>query len=189
MQSQYLTDLDTRSLGGPWKRIVNQPFSWYSARFNLTGCNPLRFVSDEASVPRIPVAYLLFGGGGSWPAWSHDMLYRWPFEDLGRIGADKIFHDLHIAYHDRMMAENIKSSRMIPRAWRKVKRGSMTGAVVLAGWAAYKNYPGCLDYREARRRKCSGNEYFCRPCNLYYHMWRECVRPGYHPTLWKEHMT
>lgn len=33
------------------------------------------FVTDFASVPRIPFAYLMFGGLGKWPAVVHDGLY------------------------------------------------------------------------------------------------------------------
>lgn len=36
---------------------------------------PAGFITDYASVPRIPFAYLLFGGLGNYPAVLHDGLY------------------------------------------------------------------------------------------------------------------
>lgn len=54
---------------------------------------PAGFVTDFASVPRIPFAYWLAGGIGDAAAVLHDFLYRRGdlFPDVTRQGADRVF--------------------------------------------------------------------------------------------------
>lgn len=54
---------------------------------------PVDFITDFASVPRLPFVYLMFGGIGNRPAVLHDFLYS-----LGGTIADKEFADLCL-YH------------------------------------------------------------------------------------------
>ncbi|AEG94421.1 DUF1353 domain-containing protein [Ramlibacter tataouinensis] len=52
---------------------------------------PTGFLTDFASVPRIPFAYLLLGGKGSAAAVVHDWLYS--TRKTSRARADAIFHE------------------------------------------------------------------------------------------------
>jgi len=182
MQAQFFTPLDSRHIEGPYRMLLC-PFSGYSARYDLTWVVPARFVGDEASVPRLPLAYALYGGRGSRGAWPHDFGYRWGFENVTRLQWDMIFMEANKVYHDSMTKQGI-----FRRIMRKNERFWMTSAVVVFGGFAYKNYPGCLDYREARRYKCpADNKMRCIDCELFYPRWRDCVRPGFHPELWRKH--
>ena len=180
MKAQFFSDIDTRYLEGP-HRVVLAPFAGYSARYDITWCVPVRFVGDESSVPRLPLAYWIFGGRGNKECWPHDMGYRWRL-GLDRIQWDMLFHEMAAVRHSEMTKQS-----MLRSAWRWTERNAMTGAVLGAGWAVYKNYPGCLDYRKAKREKCSGVESLCIGCDMYYRFWRQCVWQGYAPEIVEYH--
>ena len=180
MNAQFFTDIDTRHLEGP-HRMVLAPFAGYSARYDLSWCVPRRFVGDESSVPRLPIAYWIFGGRGNRECWPHDMGYRWRL-GLDRMQWDMLFHEMA-----KVRQKNLSRQGAFRQAWRWTERNAMTGAVVVGGWVAYKDYPGCLDYREAKRRSCPGREAFCIGCDLYYTHWRKCVMPGYRPEIVEYH--
>ena len=183
MTARFFTELDTRRIEGPLKELL-APFSGYSERYDLTWCAPRRFRGDEASVPRAPVAYWLYGGRGYRGAWPHDMGYGWPFDSVTRVQWDFIFHEANAVEHTAM-----RDQEWYRRLWRWSERGVMAGTVLAVGWAATSNYPGCLDRDEAKRRKCpQDKEPRCLSCKLYYRQWRGCVRKGYHPELWREHV-
>ena len=167
MKARFLTPLILEDLPGKWWRL-EQPLAYYSSMQDATIVAPRGFVTDTASVPRLPFAYWLYGGRGNAPAVIHDRIYRWA--DIPRITADKVF------------CEALKAIGK----WG-ITRWPMTAAVMGFGWVAYKNYPGCLDYREAKRRSCPGKEAFCIGCDLYYNRWRKCVMPGYKPEIVDHH--
>lgn len=58
---------------------------------------PVGFETDFASVPRLPVAYLLAGGIGDKAAVIHDYLYRTVPHPCSRKLADEVFHDALIS--------------------------------------------------------------------------------------------
>ena len=74
-------------LGGKWWRLF-EPFQYESKRAGLIVV-PSGFVTDFASVPRLPVAYWLYGSKANAPALVHDYLYREGHP--GRKEADRIF--------------------------------------------------------------------------------------------------
>jgi hypothetical protein len=51
------------------------PFAYYSVLLGTLIVAPVGFVTDFASVPRIVLAYLMFGGKGKRAAVIHDLLY------------------------------------------------------------------------------------------------------------------
>ena len=55
---------------------------------------PPLFVTDFASVPRLPLVYWLFGGVGDWAAAVHDYLYT--TGEYPRDICDKIFREILI---------------------------------------------------------------------------------------------
>lgn len=66
-----------------------KPFIYDSEHLDRSIIIPAGFVTDFASVPRIPVAYLLFGGTTTKPAVVHDFLYR--SCSAPRADADAVF--------------------------------------------------------------------------------------------------
>jgi hypothetical protein len=81
---------------------------------------PMGFVTDFASVPRLPGAYLLFGGRANKSAVLHDFLY---VERRDREFADAVF---------------LCAMKNEEPAWR---RFAMWLGVRLGGWVAYANKP------------------------------------------------
>lgn len=96
--SQFLTDLvveevldsspvqDGRST---WRLL--QPLIYQSDIAARTITVPTGFVTDYASVPRIPVAWYLAGGEAPKPAVVHDYLYT--SHELPRATADAVFRE------------------------------------------------------------------------------------------------
>ena len=70
-----------------WKLLAD--FSFYSARLKQTFTVPAGFTTDFASVPRLPLAYLLTGYTVHESAVIHDWLVR--TKPIPRPEADKLF--------------------------------------------------------------------------------------------------
>ena len=76
-KSKFLTQLKVELIDqgkGLWQ--LTAPLVFWSGFFGQEIEVPKGFVTDFASVPRIPVAYLLAGGDFQAPATLHDYLYR-----------------------------------------------------------------------------------------------------------------
>lgn len=76
-KSKFLTQLKVELIdqkNGLWE--LTAPLVFWSGFFGQEIEVPAGFVTDFASVPRIPVAYLLAGGDFQAPATLHDYLYR-----------------------------------------------------------------------------------------------------------------
>lgn len=54
---------------------------------------PVGFVTDFASVPRIPLAFALFGNRGHAAAVVHDWLYQTHPEGMSKADADYVFYE------------------------------------------------------------------------------------------------
>lgn len=159
MQSHFITPLRAEKLTGKWWQLTDR-LVYYSALANATICAPTGFVTDFASVPRLPITYWLFGSRADAESGIHDLLYRWPF--VSRKTADRI-------YREAMTADG----RPVFTRW------AMYAGVRLGGWLSYKNMPGALDYRMCKR--CIRPN--CDGCGNYYVDWQKCFKPGYWPTL------
>lgn len=155
---EFLTALEVLHLDGKWYKLTRN-LVYYSELTRHTLTVPAGFVTDFASVPRLPIAYWLYGGRSNAAAVVHDCLYRWPFEN--RLTADRIFNE----------AMQAKGKKLIVR-W------PMTAAVMLFGWINYNPQPGCLDNRE-----CKDSSKKCNSCSHYLHEWQETYKPGYWPPL------
>ena len=76
MTGKFLTSLEVRSIDDSvW--ALSSPLVFNSKRIGLVTV-PAGFVTDFASVPRVPVAYLLTGDAAHAPAVIHDYLYGSP---------------------------------------------------------------------------------------------------------------
>lgn len=100
--SEFVTDLDVRKLlhdgsedkRGTWKLLA--PLVFKSKILGKTITVPDGFVTDFASVPRLPVAYLLTGDYGHEAAVVHDWLYSAQAVDgehVTRKQADAVFRE------------------------------------------------------------------------------------------------
>lgn len=95
--SHFITDLEVRKLGrdgsadkrGTWKLLA--PLVYASDRLGDTITVPTGFITDFASVPRIPIAHLLAANCGHEAAVIHDWLYT--THQVPRGKADAIFEE------------------------------------------------------------------------------------------------
>lgn len=116
--SAFLLPLRTEILDDEYDILVER-FLYYSAHLGRAVEVEKGFITNYSSVPRMPVAYWLFGGVGKKPAVIHDWLYTRC--DVSRKDADEVF------------AEACKVAGI--SAWR---RGPMWLMVRLFGGAYYK---------------------------------------------------
>lgn len=87
--SRFLTPLRAEKSGGTW--TILQPLIYESSAAQRLFIVPEGFVTDFASVPRIPLAFLLTGDSAHEAAVVHDWLYR--ENTVTRELADKIFQE------------------------------------------------------------------------------------------------
>lgn len=91
MKSGFRTTLDTRVLTDCSFQLLS-PLVYYSDHLAREITVPAGFVTDFASVPRLPVAYLLAGGAADQAAVVHDYLYH-HHEICSRGEADAVFDE------------------------------------------------------------------------------------------------
>lgn len=140
----YYTPLRAEHIKGKWW-VLTDELVFYSAITDMTIRTPRGFVTDFASVPRVPLAYWFFGSRADAPAATHDDLYRSGL--LPRKVADQVFLEA-------MEAEGY--------SW--ITRHTMYSFVRAFGWASCKQKPGCLDFRD-----CPGDCSKCPNFNQEYY--------------------
>jgi hypothetical protein len=113
---EYLTELDLRVVPAGWMLLL--PFEAKLHRGNEEEwlVVPAGFVTDGASVPRLPFTYALFGGRARKAATLHDYCYS---RRRDRAEADAIF----------LAAMEQEESRFV--------RGFMYAGVRVGGWTNY----------------------------------------------------
>lgn len=88
MKSEFLTDLVVKQINDTtW--ALSFPLDYNSELLNDTIGVPGGFVTDFASVPRVPIAYTLFGNRAHRESVVHDFLYQTHL--TSKAIADKIF--------------------------------------------------------------------------------------------------
>lgn len=75
MKAEFLTNLDTRTIDDKLQKLLS-PFLFRSAVLNRVISVPVNFVTDAASVPRVPFVYMMVGGKAKRAACIHDFLYQ-----------------------------------------------------------------------------------------------------------------
>lgn len=88
MKAHFVTDLFVHKMPSG-DDILISPLGYYSAILARDIVIPAGFVTDYASVPRLPLAYLLFGGVADSAAVVHDFLYSTGL--VSRKLADDVF--------------------------------------------------------------------------------------------------
>lgn len=102
-----------------WRLL--EALEYQSDRHEFGFVVPAGFVTDFASVPRLPLAYLLAGDTAHAPAALHDWLYGRGDARIDRAAADRLFVEAMAAIH-------------VPR-WR---RALMYWAVRIFGYSAWR---------------------------------------------------
>lgn len=115
--SAFLTDLDVDERGDN-DAVLLSPLVYQSDRLGRIITAPAGFETDYASVPRLPFAYMLFGGVAKKAATLHDYLYRTGL--VSRADADATFREA-------MLVSDVSGWR----AW------AMYGGVRAFGWEFY----------------------------------------------------
>ncbi len=130
---------------GLW--VVAEDFIFYSATLGRLVRVPAGFVTDLASVPRLPVVYWLTGGTADEAAVIHDFLYR--DATTTKAEADSVFLEAMavIARAKQQDLEATNASR--PRRWLarvadKARNGAMYAAVAAFGGSSFKAREGTI---------------------------------------------
>ena len=144
-------------------------FGYYSQRLDHTVWMPPGFVLDFASIPRMPLAFLVMGNTMHWEAAIHDLFYRWPL--IGRVESDLVFFEA-----GKVRSESRENQGALYRFGRWKRRTIATGIVLGFGWPSFKSKGGCLDHRRCPEIECAG-------CDNYFPEWKNCYKPGYHPVI------
>lgn len=117
--SRFLTPLRAEKCGEVW--TVLQPLIYDSDVAVKVFIVPEGFVTDFASVPRLPLAFLLTGDSAHEAAVIHDFLYSRGVVD--RSTADAVFKEAAVASGEP--------------AW---KAALMWAGVRMGGWIAWNNH-------------------------------------------------
>ncbi len=118
VQSGFLSPLLTDETSDD-EAILVADFHYASVRLQRVVTVPKGFRTDYASVPRLPFAYMLFGGTAKKAAVIHDYLYRQ--SGVSRSDADAVFSEAMAASGQGW--------------WRRVP---MYAGLRLFGWTAYQ---------------------------------------------------
>lgn len=97
---------------------------------------PAGFETDLASVPRLPFAYLLFGGVGDPAAVMHDFAYSGK-AGLSRGQADALFREALAALDAQSLAGKNGVVRAVAGSWFSLRRGAMWLGVRVGGSRRY----------------------------------------------------
>lgn len=122
----WRSTLDLRQLGrARWMTLAPLVFdSAIVGRLEV----PAEFITDLASVPRLPFVFLLSGDSARGPAVLHDFLYQRQLVD--RDVADAVFREAMAAHAPELGFE-------AEPAWR---RGLMWAGVRVGGWHAWAGH-------------------------------------------------
>jgi len=123
--SKFLSSLVVRKLAGKKDKAnweVIEPLIYESKLLKRVITVPKGFVTDFASVPRLPIAYSWAGNIAQASATVHDLLYQ--KHEISKTRADMVFLEA-------MKAEKVPF----------LKRQIMYWAVSVAGWGAYGSGP------------------------------------------------
>jgi hypothetical protein len=120
----FVGHLDLRQLGrSRWATLA--PLTFISARAGRITV-PAEFITDLASVPRLPLAYLLTGDRARGPAVIHDYLYQHP-DWSDRALADLVFTEA-MASHQPDFGFEAESATIRALMYHGVRAG---------GWVAW----------------------------------------------------
>jgi len=120
--AEFLTDLDIHEIDDDCLWVLDSPLI-YRSDIPQVGVVlvPVGFYTDFASVPRVPLAYMFFGGKSHRESVIHDYLYR----------CDSV------PVVERSVADSVFKEAMDCRGKGFFTRYAMFAGVRLGGWTAY----------------------------------------------------
>ena len=122
--SKFITELQTRLLDDDSVWVLDAPLVYESDLLKCKVTVPIGFQTDFASVPKVPIAYMLFGDRAHREAVIHDYLYRSDSVPVvARKQADDVFYE----------AMKLRGKSFFVR-W------CMWGGVRLGGWTDFHGY-------------------------------------------------
>jgi hypothetical protein len=140
MKVSFLSPLSVTEIptaGGLNLWVLNKPFYAYVDNDGqvVEVIIPAEFVTDMCSVPRVPFAYLLYGGIGNRAGVLHDALYSaWKkIAVFSLIDGVKVDYEVTRAWADEVLKAGLKECGVGFFA-----RNMMYSAVRMAGWKFYK---------------------------------------------------
>lgn len=92
IKAEFLTELDVAEVNDSLWRLT-APLMYRSVLLDRIVTVPPGFLTDFASVPRLPLAYLAAGGKANRPAVIHDYLYRTKPTWCSRAQADAVLRE------------------------------------------------------------------------------------------------
>lgn len=137
MKSEFMTELEGRYMQDDTVFVLTKDLVYVSRIYGGRFVVPAGFVTDFASVPRIPVVYMVFGNRAHREAVVHDYLYQ--------------THLVKKTTADRIFLEAMKA-----RGKSLWVRWGMYAGVTVGGWGPYKSGP--KRYRILNVKKEAGNE-------------------------------
>lgn len=142
---RFITDLETKYLGNGYYELLS-PLIYESKTLGYVVA-PTGFRTNFASVPRLPIVYMIFGGLGAKEATIHDWLYTPPHVKdkdcnvtVSRAIADKVFRGARYAC-DRIALEDYEQVSVISiskNVWAYIGAWMMWVAVRLFGWRHWR---------------------------------------------------
>lgn len=132
MQSKFLDFFEGRLIGWDKGRdiwLTLAPLRYQSAQLGKVVVVPTEFITDRASVPRLPLAWLVAGNKATRPAVIHDFPYQfgyWIIEDGSKLYVTRQTTDE--VFYEAMRADPISGTNSVTRwlMYRAV-RGGGTG--------------------------------------------------------------
>jgi len=119
-RSQFLSPLQVEQIDEKnWRLLAD--LRYYSALLGREVVVPKGFVTDFASVPRLPFIYWFTGGTADAPAVLHDWFYRTNTEDITRKTTDALL-----------------AEAMDARGYWRVRTWSMWAGVRIGGYWSYE---------------------------------------------------
>ena len=120
--SAYLTPVDLRLIGdGEW--LVLAPLRYHSDTLRAVVHVPAGFKTDLASVPRLPLAYLVAGGHAPASAVVHDWLLE---TDTAWALAAKVFREAMAVEGVALWRRELMYSAVRVHGWRKAATDYLT---------------------------------------------------------------
>lgn len=120
LKAQFLSSLRVEQITEDDWRLL-EPLCYFSALLGRVVTVPAGFITDFASVPRLPFIYWFTGGLANGPAVLHDWFYRTNTEDISREMAD------------RLLAEAMEA-----KGYWKIRSWSMWAGVRIGGHWSYE---------------------------------------------------
>lgn len=135
MKSRFLTALVVAHVSDSIKRLI-YPLEFESESLGRVVTVPAGFETDFASVPRLPLAYLMFGGVGDPAAVVHDYAYSGRL-GISRAQADTLFREALAALDADSLAGKSSVKKTLSGAWFSFRRAAMWLGVRVGGSSHY----------------------------------------------------